>query len=77
MQKLKKCRDVSFREGVGTRLVGEVDGRAFVEEGAEGEEGPEGVWEGAPVAASRGYPLGIDELEREHFTPIRGRGGRG
>lgn len=54
-----------------------MDGRAFVEESAEGEEGPEGVWEGAPVAAGGGDLLGVDEGEGELFAPVGGRRGGG
>ena len=68
---------MSLEERVGTRLVGEVDGGAFVEEGAEGEESPEGVWKGAPMAAGRGDLLGVDKRKGKLFAPVWGWGRSG
>ena len=55
-------------------LFGELDGVGFVKKGAEGENGPEGVFRGGvPMAARGGYFLRIDNGECDSFTPIGGR----
>ncbi len=71
----KKARSENSVVSIGSRSCGGSDGGGFAEEGAEGEDGPEGFVGGGPVAgALGGDALGVDDAAGELFAPV-GEGG--